>query len=181
MRQNGNFTSPRPRKNANLGGMKCPFCKHTESRVVESRVSQGENVTRRRRECLDCQRRFTTYERLEELWPAVVKKDGRREAYDREKIRFGLKLACQKRPITSDTLERVLELVESRILAKGAREVESIQIGQWVMDELRDLDKVAYIRFASVYREFQDVEAFVNELRQSGISVNHGSNSDLTP
>lgn len=108
----------------------------------------------------------------------MVKKDGRREAFDREKIRFGLKLACQKRPLTSDTLDRVLESVEARILAQNEREVRSIDIGGWVMEELRDLDKVAYIRFASVYREFQDVEAFVNELRQSGFSVTDSTGID---
>lgn len=151
--------------------MKCPFCEHPDSRVLESRLSQGDNVTRRRRECLQCRKRFTTYERLEELWPAIVKKDGRRESFDREKIRFGLKLACQKRPIQSDTLERALQSIESKVLRRGAREIGSHEIGNWVMEELRSIDKVAYIRFASVYREFQDVEAFVNELRQSGFSV----------
>lgn len=151
--------------------MKCPICDQPDSRVVDSRVSQTDNATRRRRECLHCNSRFTTYERVEEIWPQVVKKDGRREAYNREKVMTGLQLACQKRPVTTAALEKVLQAVELRIVAHGEPEIRSRLIGDWVMEELKQLDKIAYIRFASVYREFQDAQEFLNELREPDISA----------
>ena len=151
--------------------MKCPICDHPESRVVDSRVSQSDSATRRRRECLSCNSRFTTYERIEEIWPKVVKKDGRRESYIREKVAAGIQLACQKRPIAAAAADKVVQAVELRILAHGESEIESSLIGHWVMEELKQLDKIAYIRFASVYREFQDAEEFVKELRLPDISA----------
>src|SRR3990167_8736376 len=151
--------------------MKCPICDHPESRVVDSRVSQSDSATRRRRECLSCSSRFTTYERVEEIWPKVVKKDGRRESYIREKVAAGIQLACQKRPIAAAAVDKVVQAVELRIIAQGEPEIESSLVGNWVMEELKQLDKIAYIRFASVYREFQDAEEFVKELRLPDISA----------
>ena len=151
--------------------MKCPICDHPESRVVDSRVSQSDSATRRRRECLSCNSRFTTYERIEEIWPKVVKKDGRRESYIREKVAAGIQLACQKRPIAAAAVDKVVQAVELRIIAQGEPEIESSLVGNWVMEELKQLDKIAYIRFASVYREFQDAEEFVKELRLPDISA----------
>ena len=145
--------------------MKCPFCGKLENKVVDSRINLSGDITRRRRECLDCQGRFTTYERVEELLPMVVKKDGRTEAFEREKILSGLKKACQKRPFTASDLEELINEVEQKLQAMGVKEVSSRTIGEMLMDILRHKDKIAYVRFASVYREFKDVEEFVAELR----------------
>ena len=145
--------------------MKCPFCSHLESRVIDSRLSREGDVTRRRRECEECERRFTTYERVEEILPLVVKKDGRRETYDRLKIITGLKKACEKRPISIETIEEIADHIERTLQARGEKEIPGAMIGEEVMRYLYDLDKVAYVRFSSVYRSFQDIDEFMSELR----------------
>jgi transcriptional repressor NrdR len=145
--------------------MKCPFCSHIENRVIDSRLSREGDVTRRRRECARCDRRFTTYERVEEILPLVVKKDGRRETYDRLKIIAGLRKACEKRPVSVSTIEEVADRIERFLQSVGDKEVSSAVIGEEVMRQLYDLDKVAYVRFASVYRSFQDLDAFMQELK----------------
>ncbi|MGZ3695009.1 MAG: transcriptional regulator NrdR [Bdellovibrionota bacterium] len=146
--------------------MKCPFCGHIENKVVDSRISQTGDITRRRRECLECDGRFTTYERVEELMPLVVKKDGRREEFAREKISEGIRIACRKRDFTASDFEDMTRDVERQIQSLGVRELSSRDIGQYVMEVLHRRDKVAYIRFASVYREFKDVEEFLTELKK---------------
>ena len=145
--------------------MKCPFCSHLESRVIDSRLSREGDVTRRRRECEECDRRFTTYERVEEILPLVVKKDGRRETYDRGKIITGLKKACEKRPISIETIEEIADHIERTLQGRGEKEISGAVIGEEVMRHLYDLDKVAYVRFSSVYRSFQDIDEFMSELR----------------
>lgn len=145
--------------------MKCPFCSHTEDKVIDSRLSQEGDVTRRRRECLKCGRRFTTYERVEEAQPLVIKKDGRRELFDRTKILNGVLRACEKRPVGIETMEKVVDKIEKRFLETGEREIQSSVIGAAVMEELKNLDEVAYVRFASVYREFRDINEFMTELK----------------
>ncbi|MBI4401611.1 MAG: transcriptional repressor NrdR [Nitrospirae bacterium] len=145
--------------------MKCPFCDELEDKVVDSRMAKEGEVIRRRRECLSCKRRYTTYERVEESLPVVVKKDGRREPFDRLKILAGLKKACEKRPISTATIEAVTDRVEKRIQEMGETEVPSTTIGEEVMKELHQLDQVAYVRFASVYREFKDIDQFMDELK----------------
>ncbi len=145
--------------------MKCPFCSHLESRVIDSRLSREGDVTRRRRECEGCERRFTTYERVEEILPLVVKKDGRRETYDRLKIITGLKKACEKRPISIETIEEIADHIERTLQGRGEKEIPGAMIGEEVMRHLYDLDKVAYVRFSSVYRSFQDIDEFMSELR----------------
>ncbi|HEY7724967.1 MAG TPA: transcriptional regulator NrdR [Anaeromyxobacteraceae bacterium] len=144
--------------------MRCPFCGHLEDRVVDSREAQDGQATRRRRECQGCARRFTTYERIEEALPSVVKKDGRREPFDRQKIVHGLERACQKRPVSAEQVEALASAVERQIQESGEREVPSRLVGEAVMARLRDLDPVAYVRFASVYRSFEDVGDFMSEL-----------------
>jgi transcriptional repressor NrdR len=144
--------------------MHCPFCGHLEDRVVDSREAQEGQVTRRRRECLGCGRRYTTYERVEDVLPAVVKKDGRREAFDRHKIVEGLKRACQKRPVSAEQIEELAAWVERKAQEMGEKEIRSTAIGEALMERLRALDPVAYVRFASVYREFRDVGDFVSTL-----------------
>ncbi len=146
--------------------MKCPFCGYAEDKVIDSRVTKGGEAIRRRRECLECGRRYTTYERIEEFYPRIIKRDGVREDYDRAKIDHGIKLACSKRPISTAQLDEVVRRVENRLIASGSREIESEQIGAWISDELRELDPVAYVRFASVYRGFDDIGAFLAELRE---------------
>ena len=146
--------------------MKCPFCGFEEDKVIDSRVSQDGNVTRRRRECLKCERRFTTYERVEEVLPLVVKKDGRREPFDRMKIQAGIQKACEKRPVSIEQIERVVEDIEQRFHELGEKEVKSSMIGEAVMGGLKKLDAVAYVRFASVYREFRDINEFIKELKE---------------
>ncbi len=145
--------------------MRCPYCGHGEDRVVDSReVREGREV-RRRRECLVCQRRFTTYERLEAVPSLVVKRDGRREPFEREKLLSGLLKACQKRPVARRDLERIVEEVESEMARREEREMPAEAIGSIVIDRLRELDQVAYVRFASVYRRFEDVDQFMQELK----------------
>ena len=145
--------------------MKCPFCDELEDKVVDSRMAKEGEVIRRRRECLGCKRRYTTYERVDEILPVVVKKDGRRESFDRAKILAGLKKACEKRPISTDTIEAVTDRIEKRIQEMGETEIESRIVGEELMKELHQLDQVAYVRFASVYREFKDIDQFMDELR----------------
>ena len=145
--------------------MKCPFCDELEDKVVDSRMAKEGEVIRRRRECLSCKRRYTTYERVEESLPVVVKKDGRREPFDRSKILAGLKKACEKRPISTTTIEAVTDRIEKRIQEMGESEIQSRTIGEEVMKELHHLDQVAYVRFASVYREFKDIDQFMDELK----------------
>jgi transcriptional repressor NrdR len=144
--------------------MRCPFCAAIEDKVVDTRPSDGEQVIRRRRECLTCGRRFTTYERVDEILPLVVKKDGRREPFDRAKILSGLKKACSKRPVPVEVLESAADKIE-RSLETGEKEIPSSKIGDAVMAALRDIDEVAYVRFASVYRSFRDVNELMNELQ----------------
>jgi transcriptional repressor NrdR len=145
--------------------MRCPFCKGADSKVLDSRESMEGAVIRRRRECLECRKRFTTYERVEELAPLVVKKDGRREPFDREKLLAGLQKAVEKRPVSMDQLEALVAEVEVRLQERGENEVPSSAIGEEVMRKLRALDQVAYVRFASVYRSFRDIEEFMDELK----------------
>lgn len=145
--------------------MKCPFCDELEDKVVDSRMAKEGEVIRRRRECLGCKRRYTTYERVEEILPVVVKKDGRRESFDRNKILVGLKKACEKRPISMATIEAVTDQIEKRIQEMGETEIESRVVGEEVMKELHQLDQIAYVRFASVYREFKDIDQFMDELK----------------
>jgi transcriptional repressor NrdR len=140
--------------------MRCPFCGHLEDRVVDSREAQDGQATRRRRECLGCERRYTTYERIEESLPALVKKDGRREAFDRRKVLEGLRRACQKRPVSQERIDEMATRVERRLQETGEREVPSSSVGELVMELLRAEDPVAYVRFASVYRDFRDVGEF---------------------
>jgi len=144
--------------------MKCPFCGHLESSVVDSRVSATGELIRRRRSCESCQRRFTTYERVDEILPSVVKKDGRREKFDREKLIRGLRASCNKRPVGVDQLEAVADAIERELTEGGEKEVNSAVIGEKVMAKLRLLDEVAYVRFASVYRSFRDIDEFLAEL-----------------
>jgi transcriptional repressor NrdR len=145
--------------------VKCPFCDDVEDKVVDSRMAKEGEVIRRRRECLSCKRRFTTYERVEETMPVVVKKDGRREPFDRSKIVSGLKKACEKRPISMATIEAVADRIEKRLQELGETEIASPLVGEEVMKELSQLDQVAYVRFASVYREFKDIDQFMDEIK----------------
>jgi transcriptional repressor NrdR len=146
--------------------MRCPFCGTTEDRVVDSRESREGDVIRRRRECASCGRRFTSYEKIELLPFQVIKRDQRREPYDRDKLMRGLQVACRKRAISQADLERIADSIELAMQEAGEREIESQHIGRTVMEKLRELDPVAYVRFASVYRRFEDVDAFVKELHQ---------------
>lgn len=146
--------------------MKCPFCHETENRVIDSRLSKDGNMIRRRRECESCSRRFTTYERVEEMMPMVVKKDGRRETYDRLKIINGLKRACEKRPVSINTIEAITDRIERSLQERGEKEIPSSVIGETLMRELHDTDPVAYVRFASVYRSFKDISEFMVELEE---------------
>jgi transcriptional repressor NrdR len=144
----------------------CPFCGHQRDRVVDSRESKEGDVVRRRRECLACERRFTTYERIDEIPYMVIKKDGRREKFDRQKVLAGLLKACEKRPIGMGKLAEIVDQVEARLTESAEREISTTDIGELLMERLRNLDKIAYVRFASVYRDFQDEEAFFNELKK---------------
>jgi transcriptional repressor NrdR len=148
--------------------MKCPFCNHLEDKVVDSRETKEGDTIRRRRECLGCERRFTTYERIDEVPYMVVKKDGRREKFDRQKVLGGLLKACEKRPVSMARLSELVNRVESQVGDSPDREISTTGIGEFLMDSLRELDKIAYVRFASVYRDFQDEQAFVNELKKLG-------------
>ncbi len=155
--------------------MLCPFCDQLEDRVVDSRVSKEGDTIRRRRECLNCQQRYTSYERVELSFPIVVKKNGEREPFDRRKILSGIQKACEKRPISLETLESISSRVEKKVQKMGVGEVDSRVIGEEVMRQLHDVDHVAYVRFASVYREFKDLGQFMSELKsilgQKGLSV----------
>lgn len=153
--------------------MKCPFCGGLENKVIDSRLSQGDEVTRRRRECEACGRRFTTYERIELVLPMVVKKDGRREQFDRMKVTAGLRRACEKRPVSTDALDALVDKIERSLVESGDKEVDSSEIGERVMARLRQLDQVAYVRFASVYRSFKDIHEFMAELSQLLASRHH--------
>ena len=145
--------------------MKCPFCGHPKDKVVDSRESGPGDSIRRRRECIECGRRFTSYERIEEIPYLVVKKDGRREAFDRAKLTAGLHRACEKRPVSAMALTHLVDEVEQRVQDSPDREFETRAIGEMVMKRLKELDKVAYVRFASVYRRFEDAQDFMAELR----------------
>ena len=145
--------------------MRCPFCQAPDTRVIDSReLGSGESI-RRRRECQQCSRRFTTYERVEELYPLIVKKDGRREAFDRNKVMAGPLRACEKRPVPSSKLESIVNSIEKYVQESPERERPTSKIGEMIMRRLKELDKVAYVRFASVYLEFEDVSEFMHELK----------------
>ncbi len=145
--------------------MKCPFCAHLEDKVVDSRESKDGDSIRRRRECIECGKRFTSYERIDEIPYMVVKKDGKREGFDRNKIMAGLLRACEKRPISAPQLESIVDLVEKYVQESLERERPTSDVGKIIMQRLKELDKVAYVRFASVYLEFEDVSEFMNELK----------------
>ena len=145
--------------------MKCPFCGHADTQVVETRVSEDGDFVRRRRQCGDCDKRFTTYERPDVNFPVVVKKDGSRIDFDRAKLRASMKLALRKRPVSIEQIDDAVERIEEKLLSSGVREIESTEVGELVMRELKKLDKVAYVRFASVYRSFEDVDEFRQLLR----------------
>ena len=145
--------------------MKCPFCGHLEDRVVDSRESREGDSIRRRRECLKCERRFTSYERIDEIPYMVIKKDGRREPFNRDKVMSGLLRACEKRPVSTAKLEAIVNAVEAYVQTLPERERPTSKLGEMIMRRLKDLDKVAYVRFASVYLEFQDVSEFMDELK----------------
>ena len=145
--------------------MKCPFCGHLGDKVVDSRESKEGEVIRRRRECLDCGRRFTSYERIDEIPYMVIKKDGTRERFERQKLVSGLLKACEKRPVSTAAIERVADQVESALQERPEKEMSTDEVGRMVMDQLRRLDKVAYVRFASVYRQFRDIGEFMTELK----------------
>ena len=144
--------------------MKCPFCTHDDTRVVDSRLGKEGNNIRRRRECIECERRFTTYERVEETLPLVIKKDGRREVFDRQKIISGIQRACEKRPVSIATIEKVVDQMEVKLQESGEKEIAASRIGEAIMEALQSLDEVAYVRFASVYRQFRDINEFMSEL-----------------
>jgi transcriptional repressor NrdR len=145
--------------------MKCPFCGNLESKVVDSRLSTEGEITRRRRECDKCSKRFTTYERVEAELPLIIKKDGRREPFDRQKILHGIQKACEKRPIGTDTIEGIVNQIEIWAQDTGRLEIASKQLGEKVMEALHKLDEIAYVRFASVYRSFKDINEFMDELK----------------
>lgn len=145
--------------------MRCPYCSSIDNKVVDSRLGKEGESIRRRRECLKCEGRFTTYERVEEVLPSVIKKDGRRETFDRMKILSGLKKACEKRPISMEMLEKSVEAIEKSLQEKGMKEIPSTIVGEEVMESLHKLDEVAYVRFASVYRSFKDINEFMSELK----------------
>ena len=145
--------------------MKCPFCSHDDTRVVDSRLGKEGNNIRRRRECIDCERRFTTYERVEETLPLVIIKDGRRETFDRQKIISGIQRACEKRPDSIATIEKVVDQLELTLQESGEKEIDASRIGEAVMSALQSIDEVAYVRFASVYRQFRDINEFMSELK----------------
>jgi transcriptional repressor NrdR len=145
--------------------MTCPFCGHIEDRVIDSRESKEGDSIRRRRQCNSCEKRFTTYERIDEVPYMVIKKDGRREKFDRQKVLGGLLKACEKRPVSMVKLSDLVNQVEARVTDSPDREITTIEIGEFLMDTLRGIDKIAYVRFASVYRDFQDEQAFLNELK----------------
>ncbi len=145
--------------------MKCPYCEHLDNRVIDSRLNKDKTITRRRRACGKCEQRFTTYERIELMLPMLVKKDGRREPWDRGKVTDGLEKACEKLPVSMAEIEAFVDDIEGKLQDAGGKEVSTTQIGEWIMDALPGLDEVAYVRFASVYRRFKDVNEFMDELK----------------
>jgi transcriptional repressor NrdR len=146
--------------------MKCPYCNDLEDKVIDSRISRDGETIRRRRECLACQKRFTTHEKIEETLPSIIKKDNRREPYDRKKILDGMKKACQKRPVSIETLEEKVDIIEQSLMERPVKEISSSEIGEKIMKELHGLDEVAYVRFASVYRSFTDITDFMEEVKK---------------
>ncbi len=146
--------------------MRCPYCREVDSKVIDSRLSKDGNVIRRRRECIVCDRRFTTYEHIEEIPIMIVKKDGRREVFSRDKVRSGIKKACEKRDISMNVIEEYVDELERDLAETGEKEIPSRTIGEKIMAKLHELDDVAYVRFASVYRDFKDVNDFVSELKR---------------
>lgn len=146
--------------------MKCPYCGYKEDKVIDSRTTKEGHAIRRRRECVKCEKRFTTYEQIEDILPMVVKKDGRRELFDRNKIIKGIRRACEKRPVSMADIERIAAEIEKNIIDRGEREVSSVDIGEFIMKSLNSLDHVAYVRFASVYREFKDIGDFMSEVKK---------------
>jgi transcriptional repressor NrdR len=146
--------------------MKCPFCGEIKNKVIDSRLSKDARMIRRRRECLNCEKRFTTYERVEAVLPMVVKKDGRREPFNHEKIRAGIQKACQKRPISTNMIDDFVDSVGQLFQESGHREIRSSDIGERVIEKLKEWDDVAYVRFASVYRQFKDINEFMAELKE---------------
>lgn len=146
--------------------MKCPACGTIDDKVIDSRLGKDNTVIRRRRQCLNCNKRFTTYERIEEILPLVVKKDGRRENFDRRKIVEGMRRACEKRPVSIDRIELVADAIEQELMERADKEISVRYIGERIMEELRRIDDVAYVRFASVYRSFRDIEEFMNEIKE---------------
>jgi transcriptional repressor NrdR len=145
--------------------MRCPFCNHIEDKVIDSRQSKEGDVIRRRRECLKCEGRFTSYEKIENILPHVIKKDSRREPFDRQKILQGLERACEKRPVSVESREALADGIEKSLQAAGEKEIPSSVIGEQIMDGLKDIDEVAYVRFASVYRQFKDIKEFMQEIK----------------
>ena len=151
--------------------MKCPYCGETDNKVIDSRLSKDASVIRRRRDCIDCSRRFTTYEHIEEVSIMIIKKDGRREVFNREKVRSGVKKACEKRNISMNVIEEFIDELERDLREIGEKEIPASVVGEKIMVKLHGLDAVAYVRFASVYREFKDVNDFVSELKS--LLINH--------
>ena len=145
--------------------MKCPFCGYDDSKVLDTRPTDEGNTIRRRRECLNCKKRFTTYEKIEQSPIMVIKKDGNRQAFDREKIIRGMIKSCEKRPVSAADIEEAVNNIEKKIENSMKKEISSLEVGEMVMDELKDLDEVSYVRFASVYREFKDLQSFMDELK----------------
>lgn len=145
--------------------MKCPYCSNLEDKVIDSRISKDGVTIRRRRECLACEKRFTTHEKIEDTLPVIIKKDNRREPFDSKKILDGLRKACQKRDISTQQLEEITDRIERTLMERGGKEVQSSEVGEQIMHELHDLDQVAYVRFASVYRQFKDLNDFMEEVK----------------
>ena len=145
--------------------MKCPYCSFSDSKVVDSRPDKGGATIKRRRECESCGKRFTTHERVEEVLPLVTKRDGRREPFDRMKLIVGIQKACEKRPVSVETIEKLVDRIEIRMQESGEKEIETTTLGEWIMTELHGIDQVAYVRFASVYRSFKDISEFMVELQ----------------
>ncbi len=161
--------------------MKCPFCSSLESKVIDSRLAKDEMSIRRRRECLDCASRFTTYERVEEVELMIIKKDGAREPFDRSKIVSGMTKACEKRPISMDEIESFVSGLEREFQERGDREIDSTEIGERVISKLYEIDEVAYVRFASVYRSFKDVNQFMSELKELLKEKSGGKSDSASP
>lgn len=161
--------------------MKCPYCTKIDNKVIDSRLSKDARMIRRRRECLKCNRRFTTYEKLEEVLPMVVKKDGRREPFSREKIISGIRKACQKRPVSSTSIEEFVDSLELYFQELGKKEIGGSQIGEKVINKLKEWDEVAYVRFASVYRQFKDINEFMAELEGILRSKKEKQNNSRNP